>query len=136
MSKIRLWSYTGRGTSTSLLSNLELRFSNLGFKTWVFNSQFLTQTDIAFYRFPNFKPEKGHFLVYFNRPTMVKYVYLLVWRKSVLLIDFAQHKNFKSNTDHLLQLQWNSTAVYSTDNMVLLVVEFLREGYKIRKVFG
>ena len=51
-------------------SNLELGFSNLGFKTWVFNSQFLTQTDISFARFPNFKPEKGHFLVYFNMPNM------------------------------------------------------------------
>ena len=51
------------------LSNLELGFSNLGFKTRVLNSQFLTQTDtISFSRFPNFKLEKQHFLVYFNGP--------------------------------------------------------------------
>ena len=39
----------------------------LGFKTQVFNFQFLTQPDISFPRFPNFWPEKGYFLVYFNR---------------------------------------------------------------------
>ena len=50
------------------LSNLELGFSNLGFKTRVFNFQFLTQPDIPFSRFLNFNPEKGHFLAYFNRP--------------------------------------------------------------------
>ena len=50
------------------LSYLELGFSDLGFKTRVFNSQFLTQTDFSFSRFPNFKPKKDHSLVYFNRP--------------------------------------------------------------------
>ena len=50
------------------LSNLELGSFFLGFKTHVFNFQFLTQTDISFSRFPNFRPKKGHFLVYFNRP--------------------------------------------------------------------
>ena len=33
-----------------LLSNQESEFSNLGFKIQVFNSQFLTQTDISFSR--------------------------------------------------------------------------------------
>ena len=33
-----------------LLSNQVSEFSNLGFKTQVFNSQFLTQTDISFSR--------------------------------------------------------------------------------------
>ena len=32
------------------ISNQESGFSNLGFKTQVFNSQFLTQTDISFSR--------------------------------------------------------------------------------------
>ena len=44
----------------------------LGFKTRVFNSQFLTQPDISFCRFPNFKHEKGYFLVYFNRPSALQ----------------------------------------------------------------
>ena len=34
----------------SLLSNQESGFSNLGFKIHAFNSQFLTQTDISFFR--------------------------------------------------------------------------------------
>ena len=41
----------------------------MGFKTKVFNFQFLTQPNISFSRFPNFWPEKGYFLVYFNRPS-------------------------------------------------------------------
>ena len=49
-------------------SGFGLGFSNLGSKTRVFNFQFLTQPDISFSRFPNFKPQKGHFLVYFNKP--------------------------------------------------------------------
>jgi hypothetical protein len=43
------------------LGNLELRFSNLDFKPHVFNSWFLTQTDISFFRFLNFKQEKKTF---------------------------------------------------------------------------
>ena len=40
----------------------------LGFKIWVFNSQFLTRPDILFCRFPNFKHKKGYFMFYFDRP--------------------------------------------------------------------
>jgi hypothetical protein len=54
-----------------LLSNQETGFSNLGFKTQVFNSQFLTQTDISFFRISNFKPKNGYFLVYFNKSNIV-----------------------------------------------------------------
>ena len=41
----------------------------LGFKTQVFNFQFLTRPDILFSSFPHFWTEKGYFLLYFNRPT-------------------------------------------------------------------
>ena len=46
-----------------LLSNQESEFSNLDFKTHVFNSQFLTQTYFIF----QIKPENGHFQVYFKK---------------------------------------------------------------------
>ena len=52
------------------ISNLELGSFFLGFKTQVFHIQFLTQTDIPFSRFPNFRPEKGQLLVYFYRPNV------------------------------------------------------------------
>jgi hypothetical protein len=51
----------------------------LGFKTGVFNSQFLTRPDISFSRFPNFWPENSYFLVYFNRPTVC------IWRKILVI---------------------------------------------------
>ena len=39
----------------------------MGFKTQVFNLQVLTQTEFETPPKSQFKPEKGHFLVYFNR---------------------------------------------------------------------
>ena len=49
----------------------------MGFKTQVFKFQFLTRPNISFSRFPNFWPEKGYFLVYFNRPTILAFFQII-----------------------------------------------------------
>ena len=56
-----------------LLSNQESGFSNLGFKTQVFNSQYQTQTDISFFRFSDFKPKNGRSRFTLKSPTSEKF---------------------------------------------------------------
>ena len=68
--KPEVWTFFPQLIIALWLSNIELWFLNLGFINYVFNSQFLTKADISFSRFPNFKPKKTHFQVYFNRPTI------------------------------------------------------------------
>ena len=64
-------------------------FQSLGFKNQVFNSQVLTWPDISFSRFPNFWPEKGYFLVYFNRPSFYSHLKnggFKIWDFSLLIL--------------------------------------------------
>ena len=57
MSNLKFWTF-------SQLSIARI----MGCKTQVFKFQFLTRPNISFSRFLNFWPEKGYFLVYFNKP--------------------------------------------------------------------
>ena len=70
---LRVWTFFSVDYC-SLAQQQRIRGFKPGFKTQVFNSQFLTQTDISFSRFSDLKPGKGHFLDYFKR-SYINYVF-------------------------------------------------------------
>ena len=61
--------------------------TSISSQTQGFHFQSLTQTDYPFFRFQIFRPAKGHFLVYFNRP--------IVSRKAAELFFYSKLDKWK-----------------------------------------
>ena len=117
---------------------LTLKYAlNLRFETQVFNSQFPTRPNISFFRFPNFcPPQKDHFLVYFNKPS-VFYLLLLISTTGlgVVLMDgvgvgvgFSTFRTFKIfsspvGTNLIMELSISSLSSTSYKYLLTLVLE-------------